>query len=253
MDPLNLFIAGIVGLSVGSFLNVCIDRLPVGQSLISPPSSCPECGTPIRIFDIIPVVSYVVLRGKCRDCSTQIPFRILLVELATGVLFVLIWARYGLSYEGIAMMGYASYFMVVLVIDLERQVILNLLVISGFAASLVVASFWPDIGPARAATGAGVGFGLLLAMYLVPGAIMGEGDVKLAAVVGAATGFPLVAVGLGLAFVSGGLAAAALLATGKRTRKDRVPFGPFLAAGAMVTLVWGDTILDWYTDNFWAV
>ena len=250
MDPVSPFIAGIIGLAVGSFLNVCIDRLPAGLSLVSPPSFCPKCKTPIRPFDLIPVVSYVALRGRCRACSAQIPFRILAVELATGVLFALIWARYGFSYEGIAMMGYASYFLVVLAIDLEKQVILNVLVIPGFAASMVVASFWPELGPARAATG--VGLGLLLALYLIPGAVMGEGDVKLAAVVGAATGFPLV-VGLALAFISGGMTAVALLATGKRTRKDRMPFGPFLAVGALVALAWGDTILNWYTDHFWAV
>ena len=253
MDHVSPFIAGIFGLAVGSFLNVCIDRLPAGLSLISPPSFCSECKTPIRPFDLIPVVNYVALRGRCRACSAQIPFRIPAVELATGVLFALVWARYGFSYEGVAMMGYAGYFLVVLAIDLEKQIIPNVLVITGFAASMVVASFWPDLGPAGAAAGAGVGFGLLLAIYLIPGGGMGEGDVKLAAVVGAATGYPLVAVGLAVAVLSGGITAVTLLAIGRRSRKDRMPFGPFMAVGALVALAWGDTILDWYIDYFWAV
>ena len=150
-------------------------------------------------------------------------------------------------------MGYAGYFLVVLAIDLGKQIIPNVLVITSFAASMVVASFWPDLGPAGAAAGAGVGFGLLLALYLFPGAATGEGDVKLAAVVGAATGYPLVAVGLAVAVLSGGITAVTLLATGRRSRKDRMPFGPFLAVGALVALACGDTILDWYTDHFWAV
>jgi leader peptidase (prepilin peptidase)/N-methyltransferase len=248
---LDLLVVGLVGVAVGSFLNVCIDRIPAGLSLVSPPSHCPSCQTRLRFADLAPVVSYVALRGRCRYCSARIGARSPIVELTTGMLFMLIWTAYGPSYQGFALMAYASLFLVVFVTDLESQIIPNLVVLTGFVAAFAVASFWPELGPARAAVGAGAGFGLMLALYLIPGAVVGEGDVKLAAVIGAASGFPLVVLALGLAFVLGGSAAMALMASGRRKRTDHIPFGPFMAVSALITLVWGHAILDWYLDRFW--
>ncbi len=250
MDWFNLFVVGLVGLAVGSFLNVCIDRLPAGLSLVSPPSHCSECQTALKTLDLVPVASYLALRGRCRYCSARIPLRSPLVEATTAVIFALIWAGYGPSYEAYALMGYAAFFLAILVIDVEHEIIPNVLVFPGFAVALVVASFWPELGLARAAIGAGAGFGILLAMYLIPGAVIGEGDVKLAAVVGAVTGFPLVVVGLAMAFVLGGVIATVLLVSGRRERKGRMAFGPFIAIGAVVTLVWGEPVLDWYLTRF---
>ncbi len=238
----------ITGTAIGSFLNVCADRLPLGQSLVFPPSHCPSCQTRLRATDLVPVVSYLALRGKCRYCGARIPLRILLVEMVTGILFAVIWARYGGTYEGIALLGYVSLFLLVFIMDLEHGVIPNLIVFPGLAIVLTVASFSPGIGPWQALAGAGAGFGILLAIYLLPGSIIGGGDVKFAAVVGAATGFPLVIVGLALAFVSGGVVALALLLAGRRKRRDTIPFGPFIAASALVTLLWGEAIGRWYLE-----
>lgn len=248
---LDMVVVGLVGVAVGSFLNVCIDRIPAGLSLVSPPSYCPSCQTRLRLADLAPVVSYVALRGRCRYCSARIGARSPIVELTTGMLFMLIWMAYGPSYQGFAIMVYASFFLVVFVTDLESQIIPNQLILPGLAAAFVIASFWPELGPARAAIGAGAGFGLMLVLYLVPGAVVGEGDVKLAAVVGAASGFPLVVLALGMAFVLGGAVALALMASGRRKRTDHIPFGPFMAMSALVTLVWGGAILDWYIRSFW--
>ena len=186
----TLLIIGLIGLSVGSFLNVLVDRLSSGQSLVSPPSHCPECQTRLRPWDLIPIVSYLVLRGRCRHCQARIPARTFAVELTAGLLYALIWVHYGPGFQAIAMMAYASLLLTVFVIDLEQQIIPNRIVVPGFVGFMVLASFWPGLGPAQAAIGAGAGFGMLLLLYLVPGAVIGAGDVKFAAVVGAATGFP---------------------------------------------------------------
>ena len=250
MNIVLLVLAAWTGLSVGSFLNVVSDRIPAGQSLVSPPSHCPSCSTRIRKIDLIPLVSYLVLRGRCRTCDAKIPMRTLWVEAGTGLIFALVWLKFGWSYEGVAMMAYASLFLAVFIIDLEHHIIPNKIILVGLIAALAIASFWPGVGPVKALIGAGAGFGILLALYLIPGFVIGEGDVKLAAVVGAATGFPIVAVGLGLSFVMGGVVAMLLIITRRSRRKAEIPFGPFIAASAMITLVWGDSILAWYLAQF---
>ena len=247
----TLLIIGLIGLSVGSFLNVLVDRLSSGQSLVSPPSHCPECQTRLRPWDLIPIVSYLVLRGRCRYCQARIPARTFAVELTAGLLYALIWVHYGPGFQAIAMMAYASLLLTVFVIDLEQQIIPNRIVVPGFVGFMVLASFWPGLGPAQAAIGAGAGFGMLLLLYLVPSAVIGAGDVKFAAVVGAATGFPLVIFSLGLTFVLGGSIGAVLLVTRKMHRRARMPFGPFIAVSALLTLVWGEPWLDWYLTRFW--
>lgn len=247
----GVLLLGAIGLAVGSFLNVCIDRLPAGQSLLSPPSHCPVCQARLRAADLVPVFSYLALRGKCRYCAAPIPRRLFLVEVATGVLFALTWARYGPSFEGIALLVYLSLFLVVFVTDLERGVIPNRMVFPGLLAALALASFWPGIGWARAVLGGAAGFGILLAIYLVSGKGIGAGDVKLAALVGAATGFPLVFLALAVAFLTGGIAAVALLISGRLKRRDRMPFGPFLAPAALASLLWGGPVLRWYLSYFW--
>lgn len=247
---LHLGLAAILGMAVGSFLNVVSDRLPSGGSLISPPSHCPNCDTKIGRRDLVPVFSYLILRGKCRNCSSRIPVRILIVELITGALFAFIWAKYGWTLQGLGLMGYASLFLAVFIIDMEHHIIPNKVVIVGLIGSIILASFWPDVGPLKAIIGAGVGFGVLLILYLIPGAVVGEGDVKLAAVVGAATGFPVVVVGIGLSFVIGGSVAILLLLFKRRGRKDQFAFGPFIAVSALIALIWGESIIQWYVGNF---
>lgn len=250
MDYLGLFFATTFGLAVGSFVNVVGDRLPAGQSIAYPPSHCPSCDTPIRRRDLIPVVSYVLLRGRCRDCSAKIPTRVFVIEIVAGLLFAGVWLKFGWSYQGVAMMGYVGMFLAVFVVDLEHHIIPNRIVFPGLVVALAIASFWPELGLAKAAIGAGAGFGLMLLLYLIPGMVIGEGDVKLAAVVGAAVGFPVVFVSLGLSFVLGGVAAAGILLVKKGGRKTEVPFGPFIAVAALVSLIWGAPIMAWYVSSF---
>ena len=196
------------------------------------------------------MVSYVLLRGKCRDCSAKIPIRVLLIEIIAGLLFAGVWLKFGWSYQGVAMMGYVGMFLAIFVVDLEHHIIPNRIVFPGLVVALVIASFWPEVGLAKAAIGASAGFGLMLLLYLIPGIVIGEGDVKLAAVVGAAVGFPVVFVSLGLSFVLGGVAAAGILLVKKGGRKTEVPFGPFIAVAALVSLIWGAPIMAWYVSSF---
>lgn len=248
---LNIVIVGLLGLAVGSFVNVVADRLPAGKSLVSPPSHCPACDTKLKVIDLIPVLSYLGLRGKCRKCSARIPFRVFLVELATGATFAAIWWWHGPTFEGFALLGYVTLFLTVFLIDLEHHIIPNVIVFPALVLALAASAFLPGVGIVNAGIGAGAGFGIMLALYLIPGMVIGEGDVKLAAVIGAATGFPVVFFGLAASFILGGLVAATLLIVKIRNRKDAIAFGPYMALAAVFTLVWGESAMSWYLDTFW--
>ena len=173
-----------------------------------------------------------------------------MIEIVAGLLFAGVWLRFGWSFQGVAMMGYVGMFLAIFVVDLEHHIIPNRIVFPGLVVALAVASFWPEIGLAKAAIGAGAGFGLMLLLYLIPGMVIGEGDVKLAAVVGAAVGFPVVFVSLGLSFILGGVVAAGILIAKRGGRKSEVAFGPFIAVAALVSLIWGGPILAWYMSSF---
>jgi len=241
---------GLVGIAVGSFLNVCIDRLPERQSLLRPASHCPACKHRLAIKDLIPVFSYLWLRGRCRYCRAPIPRRVLWVEVGTGVMFAFLWWQYGLTPELGIMSFYSCLLIVILVIDLERGVILNKVVYPAAAIALIIAAFMPDPGIIKALIGGGLGLAIMLLVALVFRGGIGWGDVKMAGLVGLVTGFPLVLISLLLAIVGGGLIAAVLLLLKVKQRKQAIPFGPFLSAGAMITLLWGASILEWYLQLF---
>lgn len=239
-----------VGACVGSFLNVVADRLPKGKSIISPPSHCESCGRQLRAEENIPIISYLWLKGRCRYCKATIPRRIFFVELGTAALFALLFWKYGFSHLFPVMVVYGSIFVVLTVIDLEHGLLPNKIVYPAIAIAFSVALAahflhlrgLPDLK--SAAIGGAIGFFFLFIPAVVSRG-MGWGDVKLAAFIGLATGFPLVLLALFLSIISGGLVAAALLLLKIRGRKDAIPFGPFLALGILVTLLWGTDILAW--------
>lgn len=247
---------GILGLLVGSFLNVCIDRLPQNKSIAYPPSHCEACQHKLAPKDLIPVFSYLRLRGRCRYCQASIPRKLLWVELATGVIFALLYWHYHLSPQLAVMIFYACLFIIVFVIDLEHSLILNKVVYPGMVVTLLLSLYpWPwfsgsmGVRVAYAALGGVIGFGIFFLIALASRGGMGWGDVKLAALIGLAVGFPLVFVAIIMAAILGGIVAVPLLITKKRTRGQTIPFGPFLAVAAMVTLVWGSNILGWYLSS----
>jgi leader peptidase (prepilin peptidase)/N-methyltransferase len=248
----------LLGMIVASFLNVCCDRLPVKQSLVYPPSHCPACSRRLAVKDLIPVFSYLWLRGRCRYCKAPIPKRVLWVEIATAALFGLAFWQYGLSIELPIVLFYISIFMVILVMDLEYGLILNKMVYPAMVIALLLSIFFtiflPQVGLVPhirwAAVGGGIGFVVFLLIAIVSRGGMGFGDVKLAALVGLATGFPLVVVALIMGMILGGLAAVILLGFKIKKRREAMPFGPFLAVAAIVTLLWGNQILNWYLGIF---
>ena len=250
-------IFALVGIAVGSFLNVCIDRLPERQSLLRPASHCPACQRRLALKDLIPVFSYLWLRGRCRYCRAPIPQRVLWVELGTGLMFDFLWWWYGITPELGIMSFYCCLLIVILVIDLERGLILNKVVYPAAAIALIIgvltsitSVFTSNPGIIKVAIGGGLGLVIMLLVALVSRGGIGWGDVKMAGLVGLLTGFPLVLVSLLLAVVGGGLIAAVLLVLKLKQRRQTIPFGPFLSVGAMVTLLWGTSILNWYLQLF---
>ncbi|MCJ7669168.1 MAG: prepilin peptidase [Dehalococcoidia bacterium] len=254
-----IFIFALLGLAIGSFLNVCIDRLPRNESIVLPPSHCEACQHKLAAKDNIPVFSYLRLRGRCRYCQASIPRRVFWVELATAVIFALLCWHYGLSVELGVMIFYACLFIIIFVIDLEQGLILNKVVYPSMVVALLLSllpqswltqTIWLTQvikpGIASAALGGGIGFALFLLIAIVSRGGMGWGDVKLAALIGLATGFPLVLLAIIMGAILGAIAAVALMIVKKRKFKQTIPFGPFLALAAMVTLLWGSYILSWY-------
>ena len=260
MEVLYIIVSALLGLAVGSFLNVCSDRLPRGESIVNPPSHCDACHHRLGVKDLVPVFSYLRLRGRCRYCHASLPKSLLWVELATGTIFVfLYWWCIVLNPElGVVAFGvmvfYACVFIIVFLVDLEHGLILNKVVYPSMVVALLLALFLPQpwltqwivTGIANAAIGGGVGFGIFFLLAVISRGGMGWGDVKLAALIGLATGFPLVLVSLFIAAISGGVAALILLLAKKKGRKEGIPFGTFLAPATMITLLWGSSILNWY-------
>lgn len=254
MASVWLSVFALSGMAVGSFLNVLIDRLPARKSIVFPPSHCPSCGKRLSVRDLIPVFSYLWLRGRCRYCRAPLPGRLLWVEIGTGAMFTFLYGYYGISAELAVALFYISLFITLLVIDLEHHLILNIVVYPTMVIALAISAFLPhlEIVPAiaSAAAGGGIGLGLFLLIAIVSRGGMGWGDVKMAALIGIITGWQLVFVAIFLAVLSGGLVALVLLILKAKSRKQGIPFGPFLSLATMVTLLWGNDILSWYLGFF---
>jgi len=249
MEIILIVFFWLLGIAIGSFLNVCIDRLPAGKSLVSPPSACDGCGRRLSWLDIFPVFSYILLGGKCRYCGARIPIRVFWVELGTGILFgFLIW-YYGLKPELAVSLLYGCILIVLAVIDLEQKLILNKIVYPTAIIAIIINIFLPDLGLKNflfGLLGGAIGFVILLLPALIYSKGMGWGDVKMAGLIGLMVGYPRIFVAVLGSVILGGLVAIFLLVTKKKGRKEGIPFGPFLALATMVALVWGQPILNWY-------
>ena len=268
MEIILTVIFFLLGTAVGSFLNVCIDRLPAGGSLVRPSSRCDACQHTLSPKDLVPVFSYLWLRGRCRYCRASIPRRSMWVELGSGLLFTYIYWHYGLSVELAVTAFYCCIFVVLMVIDMEHKLILNKITYPAAVAALIILaidsalpqwgllanlkflpetiSFLPKPSILSGLIGGAAGFVFFLIPFLVYPRGMGAGDVKMAGLIGLIMGFPLVIVALFIGIVTGGVAAVILLLFKIKKRKDAIPYGAFLALGPIATLLWGSSILDWY-------
>lgn len=236
----------LLGLAIGSFLNVCADRLPNKKSILGPPSHCEACGHRLALLDLIPLLSYLFLCGRCRYCRAPIPLRLPLVEVGTGLLFILLWYHYGLSVQLAQAVIFTCFFIIIFVIDLEHRLVLNRVVYPAIVAALIVALLAPDHDILQALLGGVTGMGLLLLLVLITPRGMGMGDVKFSALIGLIVGFPLVLIALAISFVLGGAISGILLITRLKKRGDFVPFAPFLAIGGILTMLYGEQILRLY-------
>jgi leader peptidase (prepilin peptidase)/N-methyltransferase len=242
LDWVRVALALPFGLAFGSFLTVVIHRVPAGESVVRPRSRCPACGVQIRALDNVPVVSWVLLRGRCRACGVRIPAVYPLTELATGALFVGVALRHPDPWRAVLLAPFVGVLLALAVIDARTKKLPNRIVYPTLATSAVYLAVAALAGAPVDLLGAGIGFlaygGGLLVVALVSPKGMGMGDVKLAALIGlvlGALGLRYVAVAAGLGILLGGVGAVAALLAGA-SRKQAVPFGPFLAAGAVLAV-----------------
>ncbi len=246
----TLALAALFGLAVGSFLNVCIYRLPRGQSLVRPASRCPRCGRPLHWFDNIPILSWLALRGRCRQCRESISIRYPLIELVTALSSVAIVAITPPGPLLASRLALAMTLVVLFMIDLEHHILPNAITLPGIVVGILFSLVAPP-GIVAATAGAVLGAGILYAIaagyYLLRGEEgMGMGDVKMLAMIGAFLGWRGVLLTLVLSSFVGAIVGVGLIAFSRGTMRYALPFGTFLALGAFVTMFWGDAILTWY-------
>jgi leader peptidase (prepilin peptidase) / N-methyltransferase len=240
--PLLIAVAALFG----SFLNVCISRLPLRESIVFPGSHCPRCQAPIRYYDNVPVLSFALLGGRCRACRRPISWRYPVVEILTVSVSVLVVATLGPSWEAARAILLGLALIAVTFTDFEHLLIPDRITLPGIVVGLVT-----QLYPAPRALLGGI-IGTLLAGAVFYGIAvasqggMGGGDVKLAAMIGAFLGWQRVLVAIFLAVVGGGIVAVGLLLARRKGRKDPLPFGPFLALGGLLSALWGSTLLRWY-------
>jgi leader peptidase (prepilin peptidase)/N-methyltransferase len=256
MTPETTFplLSALFGLVIGSFLNVCIHRIPLRMSLMSPPSRCPKCGRPVSWFDNIPVLSWMVLGGKCRSCKTPISVQYPIVELTTAVAFFAVAWLTPPGPQLVARLIFVCLLIVLFGIDLEHQLLPNVITLPGIVVGLALSLVAPP-GVVDALVGAILGAGVLYAIaagyYMVRKEEgMGMGDVKMLAMIGAFLGWQAVLLTLVLSSFSGAVIGVGLLALSGRGMRHALPFGTFLALGALVAMLSGDAIFGWYLSLF---
>ena len=248
-----LVLISFVGCCIGSFLNVCIYRLPLDLSIVSPRSFCPGCRVPIRAYDNIPLVSYLLLGGKCRNCGAGISWRYPLVEALTGGMALALFLKFGVSLSFFASFVLSAALIVISFIDLDHRIIPDLISLPGIAVGFLLAFFGPLATVKDSLIGLLVGGGSLYLVAFVYEAItkregMGGGDVKLLAMIGAWLGWKAILFTLFFASLSGTLIGGGVMLIHKQGRHYAIPFGPFLAFSALAYVFFGPELIDWYLN-----
>ncbi len=252
MDILYQIFAFIYGLCIGSFMNVCIYRVPLNRSLIRPASACPRCGRPIPFYDNIPVISFLLLRGRCRNCGAGISARYPLVELLGGLTALAVVTRFGPSLPALVYFLFISALIVVTFIDIDHRIIPDVISLPGIGLGLAASFLLPRTGLVDALLGILLGGGSLLAVAVAYRLVakkegMGMGDVKLLAMIGAFIGWRGVLFTIFVGSLVGSLVGFVIvLAQRRKDLKLAVPFGPFLSLGAIVYVFAGPALIDWY-------
>lgn len=247
----------ILGCCLGSFFNVVIYRLPAKLSIVQPGSHCPQCSRPIAFYDNIPLISYLILMGKCRHCRAPISFRYPLVEALTGTIALLLFQQYGFSMQLLGESIFVSLLILIAFIDLDTFTIPNILSLPGIAAGLAFSFLTPRLSWQDSLLGILLGGGFLYAVAVAYQFFrrqegLGGGDIKLLAMIGAFLGSAGVLFTIMLASVVGAMAGIAVMRRTRAGLTAMVPFGPFLSLGAICYLVWGQSLVHWYVSEFFA-
>jgi leader peptidase (prepilin peptidase)/N-methyltransferase len=248
---INVVLIFILGLIVGSFGNVCIFRIPRNESIIFPASHCPKCYSNIKPVDNIPLLSYILLKGRCRNCKSKISIQYPIVEFLTGLIYLIIYLTYCLSIQTLIYIILVSALIIIAFIDLNEQIVPDVISLPGIVIGFIISFFVPYISFINSALGVVIGGGIILIIGLAGSVIfkkeaMGGGDVKLAAMIGAFLGWRYIIISLFLGFYLGALVGIFLILSKIKSRKDTVPFGPFIVLGSFITLLWGEKIISWY-------
>jgi leader peptidase (prepilin peptidase)/N-methyltransferase len=254
LSHLELITAFIFGICIGSFLNVCIFRLPAGKSIVHPPSSCPGCNAAIRFYDNIPVLSWFILRGQCRNCHAPIAFRYVMVELLGGFMAVCVYLRFGPSVQGIIYFGFIAALLVITFIDIDYHIIPDVISLPGILLGFAVSFFIPTLNWMDSLLGILAGGGSLYAVAWGYERItgkegMGGGDIKFLGMIGAFIGWQGVLLTIFMGSAIGTLVGLIDMRVKKKNMKMRIPFGPFLALGAIIHLFLGNELIAWYLNT----
>ncbi len=233
----------IYGLLIGSFLNVCIYRIPSGISIVKPPSSCGSCGHKLNFTDMIPVINYIVNKGKCRYCGSHYSAQYPLIELLNGLLYVLVYIKFGLTLNSVLYCIIISLLITISIIDLGHKIIPDGLNITGLIIGIIYTII--NKGVINSFIGALTGLGLFLLIAFITNA-MGGGDIKLMAVLGFIFGIKGVLFITLFSFVLGAFISVILIILKIKSRKDEIPFGPFISLSALIYIFFGNEIINWY-------
>jgi leader peptidase (prepilin peptidase)/N-methyltransferase len=245
----------IIGLCIGSFMNVCIYRLPMSKSIVSPPSACMVCGYQIRFYDNIPVLSYLFLKGRCRKCQTPISIRYPIVELLTGLFAVCVTLKFGPSLEALVYFVFIATLIVITYIDIDHQIIPDIISLPGIPIFFAASFALPSVTVTDALLGILLGGGSLFAVAWAYSVIrkmegMGGGDIKLLAMMGGLIGWQGVLFTIFTASAIGTLVGVGVMMKDQGDMKMALPFGPFLSIGAITYVLLGAELTRWYFDLF---
>ena len=238
----------LIGAAIGSFLNVCIHRIPAGGSIIFPPSHCPSCKAGIRFYDNIPIISYLLLRGRCRQCKSLISSRYPIVESINGIGYMLLLYEFGLGWPLLAYTVFFSSLIVLTFIDLSHQILPDLITLPGIIVGLIAASSVLPAGMINSIIGVLLGGGAFYLVAVISRGGMGGGDIKLIAMIGAFLGWRDVLLTIFIGALTGSLVGIFLMLFKGKKRKDPIPFGPFLAAGAVISVFLDRELFIWYVN-----
>lgn len=255
MDSLFYVLIFMVGLLLGSFFNVCIYRIPREESIVFPASHCTSCGTQLKWKDLIPVFSFILLGGRCRYCGEKISIKYPLVELFVALMYLILALIFGMSSSFFVYAFLSSLLIIASIIDLEFQIIPNGLVIIGIIVGLVFSLIGLSVHIEDALIGMLVGGGTFLLVALLAQLIlkkegMGGGDIKLMAMIGLFIGWRLTILSILLSIYSGGLIGGLLLLLRIKKRSDAIPYGPFIALGTFLSILYGNQLINWYVQTF---